>query len=60
MASPYGATECLPVSAVSDRDVLGGTEHSSASGNGICVGLPFDEVEVRIIEPRLNEVLVPG
>lgn len=60
MSSPYGATECLPVSAISGADVLGGSEHGTASGRGICVGLPFDGVEVRIVDPRLDEVLIPG
>jgi len=49
MHSPYGATECLPVSLVSGRFVL---EHSAAltdKGAGICVGKPLPEVKVKIL-----------
>ena len=45
--TPYGATEALPVSSISHREVLkiGG----SAEGKGTCVGLPLDGVQVAVI-----------
>ena len=72
MHSPYGATECLPVSAISGHEVLGGTAAMTDCGKGICVGKPFEEVKVRIIRveteggirelPRgtVGEILVNG
>lgn len=47
--SPYGATEVLPVSAISDREVL---EHESTDpvlGKGTCVGRPLPDVSVLIL-----------
>lgn len=52
MFSPYGATECLPVSLISGTDVLEHTAEKTDLGAGICVGLPLSEVEVRIVENR--------
>lgn len=45
--SPYGATECLPVSTLSaaERPAL-------VPGDGACVGRPLPGVEVRILPPR--------
>jgi olefin beta-lactone synthetase len=42
--SPYGATEALPVSTVSAREI------DPCSTEGACVGRPVESVEVRIIE----------
>jgi acyl-coenzyme A synthetase/AMP-(fatty) acid ligase len=46
--TPYGATEALPVCAISHEEVfsLGGT----AEGKGVCVGRPLNGVNVRIIK----------
>jgi acyl-CoA synthetase (AMP-forming)/AMP-acid ligase II len=47
--TPYGATEALPVTSIESREVLGETRRETARGNGICVGMPIRQVEVRII-----------
>jgi len=47
--TPYGATECLPVSCISSRQVLGGTAAATDAGAGVCVGAPVPSIEVRII-----------
>ena len=47
--SPYGATEVLPVSSISDGEVLGETAHLTTQGKGTCVGRPLPGVEVKII-----------
>ncbi len=47
--TPYGATECLPVSCISSRDVLGETAARTAEGAGVCVGAPVASIEVRIL-----------
>jgi acyl-CoA synthetase (AMP-forming)/AMP-acid ligase II len=47
--TPYGATECLPVSCISSRDVLEHTANLTAVGAGVCVGTPEGAIDVRII-----------
>jgi acyl-CoA synthetase (AMP-forming)/AMP-acid ligase II len=66
--TPYGATECLPVSTLSAAEILQDTAARSEKGAGTCVGTPLGEVSARIIAPvegpiaRLEEatVLAPG
>lgn len=48
--SPYGATECLPVSAIEAQTVLTETGERSERGEGTCVGKPVSGVAVKIIE----------
>ncbi len=48
--TPYGATESLPVASISGREVLGETAARSRQGAGTCVGRPFPQVRIRIIE----------
>ncbi len=47
--TPYGATECLPVSCISSREVLAETAARTGQGAGVCVGLPVPSIELRII-----------
>lgn len=47
--TPYGATECLPLSSASGELILGGTAALSAAGKGTCVGIPMDEIDIRCI-----------
>jgi olefin beta-lactone synthetase len=47
--TPYGATESLPVSSISGRQVIGETKEQTRGGAGICVGLPVSEIDLRII-----------
>ncbi len=47
--SPYGATEALPVSSVSDEEIHGGLAAATARGAGTCVGRVIAPNEVRII-----------
>ncbi len=48
--TPYGATECLPVASLSSDEVLQQTAAKTRQGAGTCVGRPFPDVDVRIIE----------
>ncbi len=48
--TPYGATESLPVCSVSGREVLEDTAQQTRCGAGTCVGKPFPQVRVAIIE----------
>ncbi|MEX0585207.1 MAG: fatty acid CoA ligase family protein, partial [Pirellulales bacterium] len=47
--TPYGATECLPVTSIGAREVLARTAAMTRAGAGTCVGRPFPEVEIAII-----------
>jgi acyl-CoA synthetase (AMP-forming)/AMP-acid ligase II len=47
--TPYGATECLPVSCISSREVLAETAARTASGAGVCVGAPVPSIDARIL-----------
>jgi acyl-CoA synthetase (AMP-forming)/AMP-acid ligase II len=48
--TPYGATECLPVSNISGKIILEQTAALTAQGKGTCVGAPVPGVEVSIME----------
>ena len=47
--TPYGATECLPVSSVSGTELNAQVEQLTATGEGTCVGRPVAPNSVRII-----------
>lgn len=47
--SPYGATEALPVTTVSAREILEHTVSQTLRGRGTCVGRPVSGVTVKII-----------
>ena len=47
--TPYGATECLPVSNIGTRDILGETAALTRQGQGTCVGRPVPGVAVAVI-----------
>lgn len=55
--SPYGATECLPVSAVEGETILERGAPRTAEGAGTCVGRAVEGVEIRII--RIVEAAIP-
>lgn len=48
--SPYGATECLPVTAVEGTHLVEQAAEKTSVGAGICVGRPVTGVDVRIIK----------
>ncbi|TXD33806.1 AMP-binding protein [Lujinxingia vulgaris] len=45
----YGATEALPSTAHSARETLAETWEKTECGHGICVGRPFEGVELRVV-----------
>jgi olefin beta-lactone synthetase len=49
MHTPYGATECLPVSTIEAREVLAKTQAETARGAGVCVGRKFESIDWRVI-----------
>ncbi len=48
--TPYGATECLPITHISGREVLEKYKEGFLNGAGVCVGIPLKGVEVKIIK----------
>ncbi|HEX6985639.1 MAG TPA: fatty acid CoA ligase family protein [Planctomycetaceae bacterium] len=48
--TPYGATEALPVATIAASEVLSETAERSRHGAGTCVGRPFPQVRVKILE----------
>jgi acyl-CoA synthetase (AMP-forming)/AMP-acid ligase II len=48
--TPYGATESLPVCSISGREVLARTAALTRLGAGTCVGRPFPNIELKIID----------
>lgn len=46
----YGATEALPATEMSGREALEETYAATAQGRGLCVGRPFEGVELKIVE----------
>ncbi len=47
--TPYGATESLPVSSIGSDEVLGSTCQQTEKGKGVCVGLPVENIDLKII-----------
>lgn len=47
--TPYGATECLPVTNIEAQERLTETRAASLQGHGTCVGRPVNGVTIRII-----------
>lgn len=55
--TPYGATECLPVSSIGSHELLGETRHQTDLGLGVCVGQPVPGLSVKII--KISDVPIP-
>jgi Acyl-CoA synthetases (AMP-forming)/AMP-acid ligases II len=47
--TPYGATECMPVSNMRGSEVLRETASLTKDGKGVCVGLPVPGLRAEII-----------
>ena len=56
--TPYGATECLPVSSHRGPDILEKTWQLTKKGKGTCVGIPVPGMQVKII--RIEEKILPS
>lgn len=48
--TPYGATECLPISTISGPEILEYAESLSLKGKGSCVGRVYPEVDIKVIQ----------
>ncbi|MFC8422154.1 AMP-binding protein [Streptomyces sp. NPDC057236] len=61
--SVYGATECLPVSAIGDHDLRASRVAPPAGHAGTCLGRPLPGVRARILDADatgLGEIAVTG
>ncbi len=47
--TPYGATECLPVSLMKGSEVLSETAEKTRLGHGVCIGHAVPGAEIKII-----------
>jgi acyl-CoA synthetase (AMP-forming)/AMP-acid ligase II len=47
--TPYGATECLPVSTITSAELFGAHGEAARRGHGTCVGRAVEGVEIRVI-----------
>ncbi|MFM2383031.1 MAG: hypothetical protein RL515_1018 [Verrucomicrobiota bacterium] len=47
--TPYGATECLPVTTIAADELLGEARQRALRGHGTSVGRPVSGVEIRVI-----------
>jgi len=54
--SPYGATECLPVSAIDGETILGKGASRTIEGAGTCVGRAVEGVNIRVIRIVENPI----
>ncbi len=48
--TPYGATECLPVTFISGSEILSKHLPKMLAGKGTCIGRPVPGMQVKIIE----------
>lgn len=56
--TPYGATECLPVSCISGNEILAKYQDDFKNGKGVCVGLPAPGVKIIISNISDNEMKI--
>jgi acyl-CoA synthetase (AMP-forming)/AMP-acid ligase II len=54
--TPYGATECLPVSSISADQFDEKLVDQMESGSGVCVGRPVEPNDVRVI--RISDIAI--
>ena len=47
--TPFGATEAMPLTTMSGREIVAETAALSAQGQGMCVGRPLPGLDVRVI-----------
>jgi acyl-CoA synthetase (AMP-forming)/AMP-acid ligase II len=60
MHTPYGATECLPVSTIEAAEVIGETAARTDEGAGVCVGKKVDSIDWRVIRIKDEPIATIG
>jgi acyl-CoA synthetase (AMP-forming)/AMP-acid ligase II len=56
--TPYGATECLPVSSIGSKEIIRETRELTDKGAGVCIGRPVEGMEVSII--AVSDEVIPN
>lgn len=56
--TPYGATEALPVAAISHREIIDETWKQTREGKGTCVGKAVDGLTLKII--KISDEAIEG
>jgi acyl-CoA synthetase (AMP-forming)/AMP-acid ligase II len=54
--TPYGATECLPVTTITATELLGEARQLALRGQGTCVGRAVSGVEIRVIRETAGPI----
>jgi len=54
--TPYGATESLPASSASGAEICGPLREGIEGGQGTCVGLPAQNIEICLIQITDDEI----
>ena len=52
--TPYGATECLPMSSISGSEIRNQTANKTKEGSGTCLGKALSGTQIKIIEENAN------
>ncbi len=47
--TPFGATEAMPLTIITGRDITGETANLTAEGKGMCVGTPLPGITLKVI-----------
>ncbi|HOU15497.1 MAG TPA: fatty acid CoA ligase family protein [Anaerolineae bacterium] len=55
--TPFGATEAMPLTFMSGREIVAETAALSDQGQGMCVGRPLPGIDVRVI--RITDAAIP-
>ncbi len=55
--TPFGATEAMPLTTMSGREIVAETAALSEQGKGMCVGRPLPGIDVRVI--RITDAAIP-
>ncbi len=55
--TPYGATEALPVTSIGSHEILTETRALTDQGQGVCIGKPVHNIQVRII--KITDTPIP-
>jgi olefin beta-lactone synthetase len=48
--TPFGATEAMPLTIITGRDIIGETASLTAAGQGMCVGTPLPGIAMHVIQ----------
>lgn len=54
--TPYGATECLPISYATSKMILGYVESRTRKGGGTCIGQVVEGLQVKIVKYADQEI----